>query len=184
MKERPILFNSEMVRAILSGHKTQTRRVWKNFQPMANMDKSMFIRSCPFGQRGDRLWVKESHRLLNCQCRETCWVPGHVWYEADSSGYNGASLECLRPSIHMPRWASRITLEVTGVRVEQVQDISGFDAFNEGVWPARGTVTGPFCLSHIEGFKKMWDSIYSKRGLGWDVNPWVWVVDFRMVENS
>lgn len=187
LKEKPILFSGPMVRAILDGCKTQTRRVIKP-QP----DKEVIHGSCraicgppPIYESGMRLWIKESHRLLNCQCRETCWRPGMVWYEADQSGYDGASLEKLRPSIHMPRWACRITLEVTGARVERLQDISEADAEDEGciqtfqkVRQAGGAVVETPTLA-VEHFENLWDSINSKRA-PWKSNPWVWVISFKV----
>ena len=79
----------------------------------------------------------------------------------------------------MPRWASRITLEITGVRVERLNEISDFDAFQEGVKDEPGTITGPYCRSFVQGFKNIWESI---NGPGsWDENPWVWVIEFRRV---
>jgi hypothetical protein len=141
MTARPILFNGEMVRAILDGRKTQTRRPVKP-QPYTThpIHESPVYRNktdtadcllnrdqCPFGEPGDRLWVRET------------WEPfceGRVLYRADGedqkNNVNGTS-HCWRPSIHMPRWASRIMLEVTGVRVERIQSISGIDAQNEGI---------------------------------------------------
>jgi len=188
MKEHPILFNSEMVRAILDGRKTQTRRLVKP-QPWWVADPSVpfstpdadpkgIIKS-PFGTVGDRLWVRETwgqvsfgkpHHSLDC------------FYRAD-----GDSSRVLKwhPSIHMPRWASRINLEITAVRVERVQDITEEDAIKEGVnggclncgvkAPCGCSMPRP---DFRDGFAFLWQSIYDN----WDTNPWVWVYTFRRVK--
>jgi hypothetical protein len=212
MKELPILFSGPMVRAILEGRKSQTRRVVKGLTPghehtgrsltglgyPASMGKwwAEFLHSepgspiyvaCPYGQPGDRLWVRET------------WCPAatsgydapsdgrdpSIWYRATDDG------ECegpWSPSIFMPRWASRIELEVTGVRVERVQEISPLDAIAEGImeyepgafhWEPWGPGTEYF-RGPRDAFLTLWDSINAKRGHGWDVNPWVWVVEFRV----
>lgn len=183
MKERPILFSGPMVRAILAGRKTMTRRVMKP-QPDYELVRPVVDRKtgevhaycdpeptglkCPYGVPGDRLWVRE------------CWGPceGGVCYRADEGPKVVPDDGRWHPSIHMPRWASRITLEVTDVRVERVQDITpaacaseGFDfVVTDGLMP-RGQ------------FAKLWDALNSKRGFGWEANPWVWVVDFRRTES-
>jgi hypothetical protein len=229
MKEGPILFNGEMVRAILEGRKTQTRRTMKSqpsrdtrgtmskvFPANANFDDGRAVYRCPSGKPGDRLWVRETWRPYS-------WYPNEwtVQFKADNKVSDIAipdtlkgldwhdrlieqlSDECIsagmeldddglfqwdgvdnpikwRPSIHMPRWASRITLEVTDVRVQRVQEISEEDAQAEGViqscacspdqeWNYRG------------GFLSLWHSIYAKHGFGWDVNPWVWAITFGRV---
>ena len=242
--ERPILFSGDMVRAILDGRKTQTRRVIKP-QPLHppivacyrgghtgfygyafgpgtdhNAPDSEF-RLCPYGRPagsifphdpGDRLWVRETFfiddlRYFKGQLPKK-WpddLPKDaLYYRADGTCCDQIP-ECdhdnlaqrersekqrfrrkdngpayLRPSIHMPRWASRITLEVVKVRVERVRDISEGDAIAEGwhpgIWgdkPHAGN-GGPF-----DWFRSLWDSLNAKRGFGWDANPWVWVVEFR-----
>ncbi len=168
MSEKPILFSGEMIRAVLDGRKTQTRRVVKP-QPVglwAAPGKSR----CPYGQPGGRLWVREtfyperSHR-------------GPVSYRATWPRDDDPPDGGWKPSIFMPRWASRITLEIVSVRVEQVQDISEDDARAEGVDDGTGQ-TRPL---HPYWFRALWDSINSKRGYGWEKNPWVWVVAFRRV---
>lgn len=219
MKERPILFNSEMVRAVLYGRKTQTRRVIKNITPdcrwrvgkigritcphpkrgkwgvFVHLDEDTNtplcdLIPCPYGGIGDKLWVRESffaHRgggaLVGGGYIET--VEPSISYKAD--GYKiGAPW---KPSIHMPRWASRITLEVLKVRVERVQDISEEDAKAGGVEPMELDEQPAWlpmdmqldrALHHKMSFIKLWGDINAKRGYGWDVNPWVWVVEFKV----
>lgn len=201
MKERPVIFNGEMVRAILDGRKTQTRRVIANVGadnciPLQKqtktkdgiythvMDAPMYG-LCPFGQVGDRLWVREAYQgpLFNFDQMETYLEdtskferPEFCEYRADGGKtpeYYDAD-DNLRygwkPSIHMPRWASRITLEITGVRVERLQDISEADAIAEG-----GTKH-----FNIDWFGPLWASIYGVDS--WNSNPWVWVIEFRRVE--
>jgi hypothetical protein len=213
MKERAIIFSAPMVRAILAGPKTQTRREVKvpgvksnlwggplNYRGVAIVRADVDYLSvpgvgsvfCPYGQPGDRLFVREAFRL----CQEADEVsprdsdPGYrVWYEADKPHQPGAGR--LRPSIHMPRWASRITLEVTGVRVERLQDISKADAVAEGVRPDCRCLpdddTAAFNrIGKVRGnsfpiarYAALWESI---NGPGsWDANPWVWVVEFKRV---
>jgi hypothetical protein len=181
MSERPILFNGEMVRAILDGRKTQTRRVVKlNHsgrvkQPGSarnwHLDDPDAVLACPYGMPGDRLWV-----------REAFWTDGdEVIYRADpgaekelDSAFTGLNW---KPSIHMPRWASRINLEVTAVCVERLQDISRGDAMQEGC-PFPNMQMGP---DPREWFSDLWESINGPCGFGWDVNPLVWVVEFQKV---
>lgn len=206
MKERPILFNGEMVRAVMDGCKTQTRRVIKP-QPWNEADRTAggcgfawgrkgydsraiywntteqslagsMIGECPYGQPGDRLWVRETW----AQHPE---VPWEWMYRADRGGdYQGAAQGLFKwsPSIHMPRCVSRTDLEIESVRVERVQSISDFDAFQEGAKSLPSNITGPYCQSHVEGFRQLWDSINGARGFGWDVNPFVWVITFRRVK--
>ena len=161
VKERPILFNGPMVRAILEGCKTQTRREIKN-NPLLNAgftdefillpgNASAFV--CPFGVVGDRLWVKET-------------------FEDDEGGW--------RPSIFMPRWASRITLEITDVRVQRLQEITEEDARAEGYHPKINDSLPDWTAK--ESFKILWDSLNAKRGLDWDKNPWVWALSFKRVD--
>jgi hypothetical protein len=206
MKERPILFSGPMVRALLDGSKTQTRRVMnakpsdecpEEMWPHALKDivewreqngrwfglmgwRSLAFSDCPYGMPGDRLWVRETflyvgpgsgsdlpsyreeranpenHKATNCWFRASQPDETLVW----------------TPSIHMPRWASRITLEVTGVRVERLQDISEADAWSEGcptdaTWP-------------LDWYRDLWNNLAAP-GADWDANPWVWVVEFKRV---
>lgn len=214
MTERPILFSGPMVRALLDDSKTQTRRVVKPqfaadaipvempatdpaggwvvpghsgvwwCDAAANPDD---VRRCPYGQPGDRLWVRETHAP-----RVDCLG---AWDRSMQEGFNrmGAEDICYsatttprdwvgkwRPSIHMPRWASRITLEVTGVRVERLQDISDSDALAEGVdeW-RRGACSSenPYGYSPADYFRLLWSQINGPDS--WGADPWVWVVEFR-----
>lgn len=200
MKERPILFNGEMVRAIFEGRKTQTRRpvkqeTWRGCKEViygeaakklscaqpavtayAGFDtgnNSLAYWPCPYGQPGDWLWVRETWSCMERKPKQG----DEIMYRAD-----GESLiwEPWSPSIHMPRWASRITLEITNVRVERLQDISEEDAIAEamlgyGVSPA--DVTGRSIV--ITRFNHLWESINGKGS--WDINPWVWVIEFKMI---
>ena len=181
MKERPILFSAPMVRAILDGRKTVTRRIVKA-RDLEWMDVHQGLREpdnaerCPYGQPGgDRLYVRETFGHFE---RNENFAPGcEVFYRADGESL---AVEPWRPSIHMPRWASRITLEVTGVRVERLQDIDLADALAEGI-----SDTGALILDSagneqggpIAEYAVLWEQI---NGTGsWDANPWVWVIEFR-----
>ena len=185
MTERPILFSAEMVRAILDGRKTQTRRAIKPV-PTFNGGGAchdadalqqdyvepywVFPKICKYGAPGDLLWV-----------RETWFDPqmdgGRVLYAADQPEVH--PIHRRRPSIHMPRWASRITLRITDVRVERLQDISEDDARAEG-WPGPITETGFPIASPLAWFANVWTSI---NGAGaCEANPWVWVIEFERVK--
>ena len=188
-RERPILFSAPMVRALLDGRKTQTRRIIKRtalewleegFTPefVAEPGNAAI---CPFGKPGDRLWVREAWSA------EWSWrhekprdiIPAApIWYWADG---DPAERDWTRPkpSIHMPRWASRITLEVTEVRVERLQDISEADATAEGSKePSLVPIIGA-CWSERDAYAKLWEHI---NGPGsWDANPWVWAVSFKVI---
>lgn len=197
MADRPILFSAPMVRAILAGTKTQTRRVLKAEPPPGaqrvicpfrderlqwaatdphDMEQGQLVLGeaprCPYGQPGDRLWVREAFMH---EPADYCWEasvsipckPASTSYRADFG--NEATGAGWKPSIHMPRALSRITLEITDVRVERLQDISDADAQAEG--PA-GHPDGPW-----HAFRSLWTLI---NGAGaWESNPWVWVVSFK-----
>ena len=210
MKERPILFSGPMVRAIREGRKTQTRRVVKP-QPSpcglrklrdadiqaTGLDPSLWYGAdpfteaikCPYGQPGDRLWVRETWRLLDsskeCACYDDCQCSqyhGKPIYRANSD-----SDDKWQPSIFMPRWASRITLEIVSVRVERINEITEQDAISDGIecrggkWGVDGVGVGLGWMSPHGAFRELWDSINSSRGYGWDSNPWVWVITFKRV---
>lgn len=221
MKTRPILFSAPMVRALLEGRKTQTRRILKpvghddgfvivqqdncKLWPYRSDDgESLFVTirgqtheipmECPYGQPGDMLYVRETWRE----------IAGLIEYRATLSDRQSPdNLFRWRPSIHMPRWASRITLElVRNVRVERLQDISEEDAKAEGLraitkdgklvkygipdrdglpgtdnhgWPWVDWNTDP-----VAAYRRLWESV---NGPGsWAANPWVWVIEFRRVE--
>lgn len=209
-RERPILFSGEMVRAILEGRKTQTRRVVKP-QPPATV--AVIVRSgpdytaaypnrsaikpfewtgdCPYGQPGDRLWVRETwatERTIaggHTVATVTPLPTDQVVYAADGAPLRSAGVTVRaggeewapkgrwRPSIHMPRWASRITLEITDVRVERVREITEADCVAEGFASPTGT-----------DFADLWDSLNADRGYGWESNPFVWVLSFRRVDTA
>lgn len=207
MKERPILFNGPMVRALLDGSKTQTRRVLKQATgqslsvgiedepgvaelswlygdgPGHEVHESTKRIPCPYGQPGDRLWVRETFSGPHCMeaGEDFPAVPpgkwaqcSQIWYWADGEPSYGDWTKP-RPSIHMPRYFSRITLEVVSVRVERLHACNEVDAIAEGApWAACGS---PQEGSHKAGYAKLWESI---NGPGsWGANPWVWVVEFR-----
>ncbi len=193
MKELPVLMSTEMVRAILDGRKTMTRRVikpkpeniltrysllgdhfWKDDN--LNLDEIPWgnYKPCPYGQVGDRLWVRETFALDNR-------LSSLVWYKA-SHNCNGACIGVThkwKPSIFMPRWASRITLEVIGVRVERLQEITEEDAQREGVdwYSIENKIEGIGRCQ--QAFRKLWDSINAQRGYSWKSNPFCWVISFK-----
>ncbi len=175
-RERPILFSGPMVRAILDGRKTQTRRV---ITPQPDGDFP-FRQRCPYGKPGDRLWVRETWTHEDSWCSGVdCEQPSHVYHRATESYPDSMRW---RPSIFMPRWASRIDLEVVSVRVERLQEIGEDDAKAEGVEPSRAgqDERGPV-KTYRTGFVRAWDTINGKRA-PWVSNPWVWVVEFREVQ--
>ena len=190
VRERPILFSGPMVRAILDGRKTQTRRVAMHrvcgvMLARLAFDPAPDAALCPYGAPGDRLWVRETWAWSgDREIPEAERIArGEIWYAAD--GDRGPAIRW-RPSIHMPRWAARLTLEVTGVRVERLQDISATDCRAEGIPHFREFVVfGADAEQRREmyaaEYRRLWDSLNAPRGYGWDVNPWVWVVEFRKV---
>jgi len=233
MKERPILFSAPMIRALLAGTKTQTRRVapiaeldirqhdrgmvtWgvKFSRPVKgaisshsggkltedqarNVIASMF---CPYGVPGDRLWVRETHAIVPrtaYRCSDGVQQTLRPDDDHDAAIYregwersNGGFR--WRPSIHMPRWASRITLEIVAVRVERLQDISEADAIAEGInrishdregyyYHHERTEPNPHNWAcPIDAYRQLWAQI---NGAGsWDANPWVWIVEFTRAQ--
>lgn len=228
MKERPILFSSPMVRAILAGRKTQTRRIVKPAPPEwcgeahhrgeadwylteSPIPFNAFDAKCPYGQPGDRLWVRET---FYCDMLPFAdggplpkdkpdWADDNLYYRADGTCCQIIP-ECscaevgkpkFRPSIHMPRWASRITLEVVSVRVERLSEITEADAIAEGIvhdhlWDRANSPSdrltyvgcGETFATAVEAYQHLWGSI---NGPGsWEANPWVWVVEFKRVETQ
>lgn len=215
MNERPILFSGPMVRAIMAWTKTQTRRVVKPGPPpgydmlphrtgmlvheqgwrYGGVDyKRDHVERCPYGVPGDRLWVREAWAPRDAVALEEA-ADGdlsNIFYRADDpSDYDTDGP--WHPSIFMPRALSRLSLEVTAVRVERLHEISEADAKAEG---ADGYVHGEGPVSrgalnvepgywhpsfYRDGFAYGWDTINAKRGYGWESNPWVWVIGFRLV---
>ncbi|EMW2842097.1 TPA: hypothetical protein PXP91_004470 [Yersinia enterocolitica] len=227
MNEKPILFNSEMVNAILSGRKTQTRRIMKvqpseHFHPQTIhgamdftahwytpgvIDKDGYLQparkdvfgvadedegyACPLGAVGDQLWVRETFQgpLFDYEQMESYLEdsakfesPEYCVYKADGNTAPefvdaDDNLHCKwRPSIHMPRWASRINLLITGVRVERLQSITLGDICKEigcGLYDFRPATYG------FQVWEELWKSIYGEES--WEANPWVWVITFRRV---
>jgi hypothetical protein len=208
IKERPILFSAPMVRAILEGRKTVTRRVCKP-QPSANAhttcasgnpmgawwETGKDINRCPHGQPGDRLWVRETWYCDHFEVMRGPYLKpddldirealedGTLVYGADGLAPYEQEQPTWKPSIHMPRWASRILLEITAVRVERLQDITEAQALAEGI------ALHPGGGHHVEDGKHHWASpidsfagLWSSVGGDWDANPWVWVVEFKRVK--
>ena len=196
MNEKPILFSGPMVRAIFDGRKTQTRRVLKKQPPFRwrfqewvnslarfayqNPSFDWFEIKCPYGKVGDRLWVRETHA--------TVAVPRGTTANSFITVYRADNPQGLlvpnkwKPSIFMRRHDSRITLEITGVRVEWLQDISEADARAEGI-ELTDDITG--CADDLDGsyrkaFSYLWDKINGKKH-PWASNPWVWVIQFKKV---
>lgn len=177
MFEKPILFSAQMVRAILEGRKTQTRRVIKP-QPEADLDPSTVVAAwdagfidekCQYGKTGDHLWVCENFWID----KKTGEILG---YCADDEGkYSKNKTVEKMPSVYMSRSESRITLEITDIRVERLQDISEDDAQAEGL---QGRIDGLELPS--EQFKDLWVSINGEQS--WDKNPFVWVIEFKVLE--
>ncbi len=220
---KPILMNGESVRGILDCRKTQTRRVIKP-QPIRVNDAfdgtwdwkghlyddltlAMTLKdNCPYGQVGDRLWVRETF-CIACDEAVAATTGDDISHNkpcfradpANQPAQDFCEFPHWKPSIHMPRWASRITLEITGVEVEKIQDITNEDAEAEGAlchwqdgdtqWPAavaltKPTMEGPMSIgsTYRLGFQILWDSINAKRGYGWDINPRDFALTFKVVK--
>lgn len=219
VRYRPALMSGPMVRAALDDRKTHTRRVmlpqpsveaghaswrprpkergqvaWAVDAKPAGACLDQLVEWCPYGQSGDRLWVREtwadtngeSGPMISYRAGGDRFLVDES-YPVDYSRYpnctfamwggdlrRGAPDHAWRSPIHMPRWASRLTLEITNVRVERVQDIDGHGAQDEGINAPPSFARGEFA--------SLWDSLNSPRGYGWDANPWVWVIEFRRVE--
>ena len=233
-KERPILFSAPMVRAILEGRKTQTRRIVKP-QPVSNgyafeaatseirchcdyLPPDCLVqpphydhpfldqpeRMCPYGEPGDRLWVRETFVVqASCDGDEPPYDDGRPLKRYDTASerdwsqphyratdpapelwcdrHDGGPCCHWKPAIHMPRWASRITLRVTSIRVERLQAIADADARAEGIDPATVDTHRPyrFGFSPRESFAALWDSINGERA-SWSSNPWIWRIEFEV----
>lgn len=238
--EKPIIFSSEMVKAILTGRKTQTRRVIPDQEHILRMDDSQNygpltvknsetpgifrwncregtgggagIHKCNYGFTGDKLWVRETFQLWQPwgsvgdewvgdevmefdgripKAAPDVYSPWRLAYKADDPDL----CKWWRPSIFMPRWASRIMLEIVSVRVERVREITREDAMAEGVsncweWNEARNKKHPehfgrgLLNPYVANISVLWDEINGKRGYGWDVNPWVWVIEFKVSEVS
>ena len=198
MKERPIIFSGPMINAILAGRKTQTRRIiyplvdrdrpdaekWPAHSPFIGEDgvwrfKNGVVsyadndRRCKYGRPGDRLWVRETWLMRGAG--QIVVYRADAPSDAEAAGF-GAMYGGWRPSIYMPRDRSRITLEITNVRVQRLQEISNPDAIAEGV--EYGTTTADFAPHAVYAFERLWDSINAKRA-PWSSNPWVWAITFK-----
>ena len=222
MKERPILFSAPMVNSILNGTKTQTRRIAKGVgiapgigQVLKGSDDiKEWPEFCPYGKPGDRLWLRETwqgpildddeYEEYRRNGKESYLKPQYCVYRAtdqlNAIDEDGNELNW-RPSIHMPRWASRISLEITGIRVERLQDIGEEDAIDEGLkaitkdgklikygipdrdgYPGAddfGWNWGDWDKSPVLAYKRLWQSINGKGS--WDLNPFVWVIEFKRI---
>lgn len=224
-KDKPIIFSSAMVKAILEGRKTQTRRVVKltrlinlyqkhtGLEPAFVEDKGWVLRPqkvqsssedklfpihCPYGQTGSRLWVRETWKAFE----DTKTLYDYIQYKADNGlklipdtaeagAFVVGRFDKWYPPIFMPRWASRINLEITNIRVEKLQEISEKDACAEGIsspviWGVdersylHDTPNGSLSCSYVAAFSHGWDSINGKRkGCSWSENPFVWVIEFK-----
>lgn len=207
MKERGMIFNADMVRAILDGRKTQTRRIMKPqpepcprgghwwpsnvFKTMLHVEDEMqngkggwgglVGDACPFGDVGDRIWVREAFASGLSTKSTLAYRATHKREDLEDGFYDTIKWT---PSIHMPRWASRILLEITDVRVERLNAISEEDATAEGVAQFRGGFWKHYQpgwtqhqLSARGSFVTLWKSIYGEES--WNSNPWVWVIEFK-----
>lgn len=205
--EKPIIFSGPMVKAILEGRKTQTRRVMRA-QPIVALHmgrveqfcstgypqdsrgytRQQLAQFCPYGKVGDRLWVRET--FMNT--RPSKKQASHLIYRASFG--DGKTIDAWSSPIHMPRWASRITLEIVNVRVERLQEISGQDCVAEGImlrrWAQEDRGEGqPFFDKGIKAdglelkltFHNGWDALNAKRGYDWASSPWVWVIEFKLI---
>ena len=186
MNEKPILFSGPMVQAILAGVKSQTRRVikpeWSRCLDLEDEDdQEKALQQCPYVRLGSFLWVRETWY----QTTNKDFTPGQVIYKADGWEHADGSKMYWRPSIHMPRSASRIDLKITAVWIEHLQDITKANARDEGMSCAFNGGTYDFSIgpydAYTANFRRLWDAINAKRGYGWDVNPWVWVIRFMKI---
>ena len=200
MIERGMIFNAEMVRAILDGRKTQTRRIVK-LQPdedgLAKVTNGPWVDTsernyrCPFGDVGDRIWVRETWAEAGASAPNLKLYRANYPEHLPSHYENVPPANEIRwtPSIHMPRWASRILLETTDVRVERLNAMSERDAQAEGVGKLRGGYWQHYQpgwtqhqLSARGSFVTLWKSIYGEES--WNFNPWVWVIEFKRIEGA
>ncbi|EMP9468312.1 TPA: hypothetical protein R1B10_005105 [Klebsiella pneumoniae] len=196
VSERGMIFNAEMVRALLDGRKTQTRRIIKDCtvgrDPISKFIKigkkfigcypedvpELIRECCPYGVPGDRIWVRETWAEAGASAPDLKLYRANYPEHVPSIYENVPPAEEIRwtPSIHMPRTASRILLEITDVRVERLRSMSQDDARAEGVIAASGPMEAGLA------FRELWDSIYGEES--WKANPWVWVIEFKRVEGG
>lgn len=183
MIERGMIFNSKMVCALLDGRKTQTRRPVKfplfdknlgcelaGNELAGELAAGNYLNSA-FGKPGHRIWVRETWTPESIDAEDGSYSPD---YRATA---NGQPLDGRwKPAIHMPRWASRITLEITGIRVERLRNMTQEEARAEGVIAASGPMEAGLA------FRELWDSVYGVES--WQTNPWVWVIEFKRVEEA
>lgn len=204
MKERPILFSTPMVRAILEGRKSQTRRIMKP-QPEYSEGMSKWVlypkqhptvyadlinayKYCPYGQVGDILWVRETWAYRRPIDAEQDWC-SYYYYATDYDEY----VDRWKPSIFMPKEASRLKLKVTNIRVERIQGISYEDAVLEGIESSnefqsnegylhqyKDYIVDDFALDAVDSYHTLWESINGK--YSWQSNPWVWVIEFERIK--
>ncbi len=194
VSERGMIFNAEMVRALLDGRKTQTRRIIKDCtvgrDPISKFIKigkkfigcypedvpELIRECCPYGVPGDRIWVRETWAEAGASAPDLKLYRANYPEHVPSIYENVPPAEEIRwtPSIHMPRTASRILLEITDVRVERLRSMSQDDARAEGVIAASGPMEAGLA------FRELWDSIYGDES--WNSNPWVWVIKFKRIE--
>ena len=178
MAERPILFNTEMVRAILEGRKTQTRRACKGQPQNGILNPSLIGYKPPF-HAGDILWVRETWKQATTGTAGPGLIDLYLYKADEPQDTTGMMVEdCWHPSIHMPRAAARLFLRVISVTMQRLQDIDDLGALAEGVTVNSRTL---FEGIYRDAFARLWDSTVRKSCLpyfGWDANPWVWVIEF------
>jgi hypothetical protein len=219
MKETGLMFKAPLVRAILSGQKTQTRRLWKMpsgcvwYEELGG-EKEGWVTApnqpwwthveefrCPMGKPGDRIYVRETWQgplLSNKEWEDHYFsdeealpckfeTPAYCQYAADGgpppefTTMDDETVARWKPSIHMPKWAARIWLEITVVRVERLQQITEADCISEGAPGGHGSIPGyPYSATPLEHFRHIWEST----GGDWAANPWVWVIDFKTISTT
>lgn len=200
--EKPILFNTEMVQAIFNDRKTNTRRVinpqpiyhpewgttgyeWKKMILTSSQYHDRMIEKCPYGKKGNLLWVREKFRTekpFTGNFEKDIYGEDVTYYASDHEKYRDN--EKWKPSIFMPKKYCRLWLEVVDVSVERVQDITEEDAEAEGINFLRYVPDVDERLTAKQFFECLWDSINKKRGYGWDLNPWVWSVKFKRLQEK
>ena len=197
VKERPILFSAPMVRTILENRKTVTRRALKMphgfWETSATGELMPIPANCPYGKPGEQLWVRETWYCDHFEVMRGPYLKpddldvgealddGTLVYAADGLTPYEADQPIWKPSIHMPRWASRILLEITEVRVERLQDISRADIRAEGLQCPPELASDDVSPNYRDWYPAAWRELRESTGGNWDANPWVWVVEFKRV---